>query len=66
MAFTGLVKSYNTQKGFGFIVPDGGGQDLFVLRTDVLGDTVVTGDQVQFDQGMNERTGKPKAVTCFW
>ncbi|CAE8613682.1 unnamed protein product [Polarella glacialis] len=62
MAFTGIVKCYDTQKGFGFIVSNGHVQDLFVLRTDVLGDTLVKGDQCQFDEAMNKLTGQPKAV----
>ncbi|CAE7420320.1 GRP-2 [Symbiodinium sp. CCMP2592] len=61
MALTGVVKKYDNAKGFGFIVPTGSRTDLFVRCTDVIGGTLQEGDKVTFDEGLNERTGKPKA-----
>ena len=46
---TGTVKFFNTEKGFGFITPDGGGKDVFVHANDTGGVVLKEGNKVEFD-----------------
>ncbi len=57
----GTVKFYNDQKGFGFIEPEGGAQDVFVHAT-ALERSGITGlsegQKVKFDTEVDSRSGK--------
>lgn len=45
----GTVKFFNTDKGFGFITPEGGGKDVFVHANDLGGATIQEGTKVDFE-----------------
>ncbi len=65
MAQTGLVKFFNTEKGFGFIKPDDGGADIFVHISAVQasGLTGLADNQKVSYETEPDRRGKgPKAV----
>lgn len=49
---TGTVKWFNDSKGYGFIVQDGGGEDVFCHHSSIQMDgfrTLAEGQKVQFD-----------------
>ena len=58
----GTVKWFNAQKGFGFIQPDGGGNDVFVHISAVeragMG-SLAEGQKIKYDLEMDR--GKPAA-----
>lgn len=60
----GTVKWFNSQKGFGFIQPANGGQDVFVHISAVeragMG-SLNEGQNVSFDIVADRRTGKSAA-----
>ncbi|VVT24310.1 DNA-binding transcriptional regulator [Sphingomonas sp. EC-HK361] len=64
MAQTGTVKFFNNDKGFGFIAPDGGGNDAFVHISAVERAGMVTLNQNQrVNYEMEEdRRGRSSAV----
>ena len=60
----GTVKWFNSQKGFGFIAPDGGGNDAFVHISAVeragIGD-LREGQKVSFELVADRKSGKMSA-----
>ena len=62
---TGTVKFFNSQKGFGFIVQDNGGPDVFVHISAVERagmSNLNEGQKVTFDVQTDSRSGKPAAA----
>lgn len=65
MSKTGTVKKFFEDKGFGFIVPDDGGDDVFIHVKDLVNaEGLEQGDQVTFDTEYDDRKGKYKASNC--
>jgi CspA family cold shock protein len=61
---TGTVKWFNSQKGFGFIQPDGGGADVFVHISAVERAGITSlqeGQKVSFELERDKRSGKTAA-----
>jgi CspA family cold shock protein len=55
---TGTVKWFNASKGYGFITPDGGGEDLFVHFSEIKIDGYATldeGQKVNFEIGQGKK-----------
>lgn len=60
---TGTIKMWNEDKGFGFIAPEGGGEDVFVHRSS-LGEGVAlsSGASVTFEGVWDDRKRKDRAA----
>eukprot|EP00931_Biecheleriopsis_adriatica_P042520 TRINITY_DN24240_c0_g1_i2.p1 TRINITY_DN24240_c0_g1~~TRINITY_DN24240_c0_g1_i2.p1 ORF type:complete len:153 (-),score=26.32 TRINITY_DN24240_c0_g1_i2:79-483(-) len=65
MSQTGSVKKVFEDKGFGFIIPHAGGDDIFFHMSQVVGASSMTeGVTVSFDRQYNELRGNFRAVNC--
>jgi cold shock protein len=65
MAQHGVVKFFNTEKGYGFIKPDDGSRDIFVHVTAVEQaglPTLVEGQKISFEIEPDKKGKGPKAV----
>ena len=55
---TGIVKWFNASKGYGFIAPDDGGNDLFIHHSEIKTEGYATldeGQKVEFEVGQGKK-----------
>lgn len=63
----GTVKWLNSEKGFGFIAPDGGAKDVFVHRSEFQGDgfrSLEENQRVQFEISQGPKGPQAVRVTA--
>jgi len=66
MSSTGTVKKFFGDKGFGFVTPDDGSEDVFVHVKDNpnMGEDLQGGEKVSYDPEWDDRKSKYKGTNC--
>ena len=61
---TGTVKFFSDQRGYGFIKPDDGGEDLFIHRSNIQTSeqTLVDNQRVEFEVGQGRKGPEARNV----
>lgn len=62
---TGTVKWFNNAKGYGFILPEGGGEDLFVHYSSIQMEgykTLKAGQSVRYENQQGDKGSQAVAV----
>lgn len=63
---TGTVKFFNAEKGYGFIAPEDGGDDVFVHFSNIAGSgyrNLEEGQKVEFEIGPGRKGDEARNVT---
>lgn len=65
---SGVVKFFNSEKGYGFIAPDDGGKDVFVHFSGIAGSgyrSLEQGQKVEFDVAPGKKGDEAQNVRAI-